>query len=72
MIGTSGMVARVYDDPLDTSDPATTHHYTDLALDAQYQYLLDPHSVTAQFVYTSNRHRYPASLANLQIGRAHV
>ena len=67
MIGTSGMLARVYDDPLDTSDPATTHRYTDLAVDAQYQYLLDPHSVTAQFVYTSNRHRYPASLANLPV-----
>ncbi len=64
MLGTSGMVARVYDDPLDTSDPASTHRFTDLALDAQYQYLLDPHSVTAQFVYTSNRHRYPAALAN--------
>ena len=64
MIGTSGMVARVYDDPLDTSDPATTHRYTDLAVDAQYQYLLDPHAVTAQFAYTRNRHVYPASLAN--------
>ncbi len=64
MVGTSGMVARVYDDPLDTSDPATLHRFTDLAVDAQYQYLLDPHSVTAQFVYTSNRHRYPAALAN--------
>ena len=64
MLGTSGMVARVYDDPLDTSDPASTHRFTDLALDAQYQYLLDPHSVTAQLVYTSNRHRYPAALAN--------
>ena len=64
MVGTSGMVARVYDDPLDTSDPATLHRFTDLAVDTQYQYLLDPHSVTAQFVYTSNRHRYPAALAN--------
>ena len=64
MVGTSGMVARVYDDPLDTSDPASTHRFTDLAVDAQYQYLLDPHSVTAQLVYTSNRHRYPAALAN--------
>jgi hypothetical protein len=64
MVGTSGMVAQVYDDPLDTSDPATTHRYTDLAVEAQYQYLLDPHSVTAQFVYTSNRHRYPAASAN--------
>jgi len=64
MLGTSGMVARAYDDPLDTSDPASTHHFRDLAIDAQYQYLLDPHSVTAQFVYTSNRHRYPGSQAD--------
>ena len=64
MVGTSGMVARVYDDPLDTSDPASIHRFTDLAVDAQYQYLLDPHSVTAQLVYTSNRHRFPAALAN--------
>jgi hypothetical protein len=64
MVGTSGMVARVYDDPLDTSDPASTHRFTDLAVDAQYQYLLDPHAVTTQFVYTRNRHRYPAALAD--------
>ena len=64
MVGTSGMVARVYDNPLDTSDPASTHRYRDVAVDAQYQYLLDPHSVTAQWVYTSNQHRYPAALGN--------
>ena len=63
MIGTSGMVARVYDDPLDTSDPASTHRFIDLAVDAQYQYLLDPHAVTAQLVYARNHHRYPAALA---------
>jgi hypothetical protein len=64
MIGTSGMVARVYDDPLNTSDPASTHKFTDLSVDAQYQYLLDPHTVTAQVVYARNRHHYPAALAN--------
>jgi hypothetical protein len=64
MLGTSGMVARVYDDPLDTSDPSTLHKYTDLTLDVQYQYLLDPHSVTAQFVLGSNHHRVPAAMAN--------
>jgi hypothetical protein len=58
MLGTSGMVARAYDDPLDTSDASTTHHDRDLGLDAQYQYILDPHSVTAQFAYTRNHHRY--------------
>ena len=64
MIGTSGMVADVYDDPLDTSDPATVHHFRDFGVDSQYQYLLDPHTVTAQFSYTRDSHRYPAFLAN--------
>jgi hypothetical protein len=63
MGGVSMMHARVYDDPLDTSDPASTHRYTDHAVDVQYQYLLDPHAITAQAVYTSNKHRYPAALA---------
>jgi hypothetical protein len=58
MVGTSGMVSRVYDDPLDTSNPATTHRFKDLGVDAQYQYLLDPHSVTAQVAYMRNRVRY--------------
>ena len=61
MLGTSAMVAQVYDDPLDTSDPATTHRYSDLGVDAQYQYLLDPHAVAAQLVYTRNQHRYPTA-----------
>ena len=61
MVGTSGMVSRVYDDPLDTSDPATTHRFRDLGLDAQYQYLLDPHSVTAQLALMSNLVRYSAN-----------
>jgi hypothetical protein len=64
MIGTSGMLARIYDDPLDTSDSATLHHTRDLILDSQYQYLLDPHAVTAQLVYETSRNRYPAALAN--------
>jgi hypothetical protein len=63
MLGTTGMLARVYDDPLDTSDPANTHRFRDLGLDVQYQYLGDPHTVTAQLVYTSNRHRYPDTQA---------
>jgi hypothetical protein len=63
MVGTSGMVARVFDDPLDTSDASTTHHFRDLGLDAQYQYLLDPHSVTAQIAYMKTHHRFPDFLA---------
>ena len=65
MVGHSGMVARVYDDPLDTSDSATVHKFTALGVDAQYQYLLDPHAVTAQLAYMRNHTRYSAaSLAN--------
>ncbi len=65
MVGASGMVARVYDDPLDTSDPANTHRYVDLHLDTQYQYQLDPHGVTAQLVLARSHHRYPAALVGL-------
>jgi hypothetical protein len=68
MIGTSGMRAKIYDDPLNTSDPTSIHNHRDLQIDAQYQYLLDPHSITAQFAYGRNRHRYPASLANQPMG----
>ncbi|HSB25593.1 MAG TPA: cytochrome C [Burkholderiaceae bacterium] len=64
MLGMSGMNSRVFDDPLDTSDPATTHRYNEVGLDAQYQYLLDPHAVTAQVAYMHSRHRYPDFLAN--------
>jgi hypothetical protein len=64
MIGTSGMTAKIFDDPLDTSDSSTIHHHRDLILDSQYQYLLDPHSITAQLVYERSRHRFPGELAD--------
>ncbi|MEX8195289.1 cytochrome C [Comamonas guangdongensis] len=64
MLGTSWMSARIYDNPLDTSDPSSLHRTRDWKIDAQYQYLLDPHAVTAQLVFAHNRHRYPDALAN--------
>jgi hypothetical protein len=64
MLGTSGMVARVYDDNLDTSDPSTVHRNKDMGLDAQYQYLLDPHSITAQVAYMRNQTRNSAADAS--------
>jgi hypothetical protein len=67
MIGTAGMDSRIYDDPLDTSDPSTVHHWRDTSIDAQYQYLLDPHSITAQLVYSHSNHRYPDFLANQSV-----
>jgi hypothetical protein len=64
MIGASGMNAEVYDDPLDTSDPATINRFTDVGIDSQYQYLSDPHTVTVQLAYLRDRHRYPGFVAN--------
>jgi hypothetical protein len=68
MVGTTGMHARIFDDPADTSDTATLHLRTDLGLDTQYQYLLDPHSVTAQFAFMRSRHRFPGFLAGQEVG----
>ncbi len=64
MVGATHMTARIYDDPLDTSDPSTVHRFRDEIVDAQYQYLLDPHTLTAQFVVTHNQHVYPVGHAN--------
>jgi hypothetical protein len=55
MVGASGMKADIFDNPEDTSDPASTHRFKDQGVDAQYQYLLDPHTVTAQLAYMRNR-----------------
>jgi hypothetical protein len=63
MVGTSGMNSQIYDDPLDTGDPSTTHHFRDRVIDAQYQYLLDPHSITGQFAWGHSAHRLPEFLA---------
>lgn len=51
MIGTSGMVAHVFDNGTNTSDSNNLGRFRNNGVDAQYQYLLDPHSVTAQLAY---------------------
>lgn len=58
MVGTSGMVAHVYDDPTDTSDPASVGRFRNTGIDAQYQYILDPHTVTAQLAYMRTEQTY--------------
>ncbi len=70
MLGASGMIADVYDNPEDTSDPTSTHRFNDQGFDAQYQYLLDPHTVTAQLAYMTEKHRYPDSVANQPVAFA--
>lgn len=46
MVGMLAMNVEIYPDNLNPSGPTT--HYRDRGIDAQYQYLLDPHSFTAQ------------------------
>ncbi|MHB0973982.1 MAG: cytochrome C [Thiobacillus sp.] len=48
MVGTSGLAAEIYENN-DTTQP--TDRYRDYGLDAQYQYILDPHTVTAHISY---------------------
>lgn len=52
MVGALGMEARVFQNDSTTYLPLTgigSTHYQDVGLDAQYQYLADPHTVTAHF-----------------------
>ncbi|MBA5690581.1 cytochrome C [Duganella sp. LX47W] len=49
MVGVMAMNANIYPDNLAPRGPTT--RYRDRGVDAQYQYLLDPHSVTAQVSY---------------------
>ena len=64
MVGTYGMVANVYPDNLDKSTP--TDRYQDVALDAQYQYISDEHTFTAQTTYIWEKQKYNASYAAVQ------
>jgi len=61
MVGTSGMIAHVYDGGSDISDPGNLGRFRNTGIDAQYQYLLDPHTVTAQFAFMRQRQDYSAN-----------
>jgi hypothetical protein len=58
MVGTSGMVAHLYDDSADTSDPTTKWTARNTGFDAQYQYILNPHTITAQFAHMKQETTY--------------
>jgi hypothetical protein len=59
MIGTYGLVAERYPSNFDTSTP--TDRFRDIAVDAQYQYITDPHVFTAQATYIHEKQSYDAS-----------
>lgn len=64
MVGTSGMIAHVYDGGADINDPNNLGSYRNVGLDAQYQYLLSPHTITAQLSFTRQENHYsPNSVA---------
>jgi hypothetical protein len=61
MVGTSGMIAHVYDVGSDISNPNNLGRFRNTGIDSQYQYLLDPHTITAQFAYMRQVQSYSAN-----------
>lgn len=61
MLGTFGTVMRIFPDPTVLNGP--TDKFTDIALDAQYQYITNPHTFTAQATFIRERQDYRASFA---------
>jgi hypothetical protein len=66
MVGTYGMIAKKYPD--NTIPDTATDKFTDTALDAQYQYITDPHTFTAQTTYIHERQNWDASFPTGGIG----
>jgi hypothetical protein len=59
MVGTYGMVVDRYPSNFDTTTP--TDRFRDVAIDAQYQYITDPNTFTAQVTYIDEKQSYKAS-----------
>jgi hypothetical protein len=62
MVGAIGMNAKVYPDAMDPV--GSTNDYRDVGVDAQYQYILDPHALTVTASYIRERIHYADSVAN--------
>ena len=59
MLGVFGLRANLYTDPTDTG--SGTDRYTDLGVDAQYQYISNPHTFTVQATYIKEKQNYNTS-----------
>lgn len=70
MLGVFGMKVRLYPD--NTLSYTPTDRYTDVAFDAQYQYITQAHTFTAQLTHIHEKQNflasYPATLAGAPIG----
>jgi hypothetical protein len=62
MIGAYGLDAKVFPDP--TQPSGSTTRFRDAAVDAQYQYILDPHALTVTGTFVNEKIDYADSLAN--------
>ena len=61
MLGTFGMQVQRYVD--NTNTASGTDRFTDLGIDAQYQYITNPHTLTLQARYIRERQNHAASFA---------
>lgn len=59
MVGTYGFIVNKYPDSQNQSGP--TDHFTDTALDAQYQYIGDRHRASAQLNFINEKQNWNAS-----------
>jgi hypothetical protein len=59
MLGTYGMQTDIFPDSLNPTGP--TNRFTDTAIDAQYQFLSDPHIFTVQTTFIHEKQDYKAS-----------
>jgi len=62
MVGLFGFDTSIYYNSPATAGPVT--RYRDLGIDAQYQYILDPHAFSAQFSYVRENQHYDNPLWN--------
>ncbi|TAK84665.1 MAG: cytochrome C [Betaproteobacteria bacterium] len=58
MLGLFGMVIKPFDDPADPVGP--TNRNSDVGIDAQYQYILNPHAITVTASGVNEKIRYPS------------
>ena len=61
MLGTTGMLAHVYTPGYDLSDSNSLGSVRNVGVDAQYQYLLDPHTVTVQVAFMREKQVHSAN-----------
>ena len=68
MVGTTGNIAHIYDNPMNTSDSNSVSRVVSTGLDSQYQYLLDPHTITVQVAYMRQKSDVSGNTANANLG----